>query len=154
MVNPLSLIALLPVIEIVLLIGMGAVFGFWFTLAWIVGSAIVGVYLLRRMRGAFQIGRPLDAVGQSMATDPLGVFATWVGAILLILPGPLTDVLGLVLVLPWLRKLAFGVWIAKNLHTIVTKRNARGQVYEGEIVDVQKERRVIRQVDEDHDHKQ
>ena len=151
MVNPLSLIALLPVIEILLLIGMGSLLGFWFTLAWIIGTAAVGVYLLRRMRGAFQIGRPLDAVGQSAATDPLGVFATWVGAILLILPGPLTDLLGLVLVLPWLRKLTFGIWMAKNLHTIVTKRNARGQVYEGEIVDVHQERRVIRQVDEDHD---
>jgi UPF0716 protein FxsA len=150
-VNPLSLIALLPVIEIILLIGMGSLFGFWFTLLWIIGTAAVGVYLLRRVRGAFQIGRPLDAVGQSTAADSLGIFATWVGAILLILPGPLTDLLGLVLVLPWLRKLTFGIWMAKNLHTIVTKRNARGQVYEGEIVDVHKEHRVIRQVDDDHD---
>ncbi len=148
MVNPLSLIALLPVIEIVLLIGMGSLFGFWFTLAWIIGTAAVGVYLLRRMRGAFQIGRPLDPVAQSASLDPLGAFATWIGAMLLILPGPLTDVLGLVLVLPWLRKLTFGVWIARNLHTIVTKRSARGQVYEGEIVDVQQERRVIRRIDE------
>ncbi|MBD3815467.1 MAG: FxsA family protein [Halothiobacillus sp.] len=151
MVNPLSLIALLPVIEIVLLIGMGALFGFWFTLAWIIGTAAVGVYLLRRIRGSFQIGRPLDAVGQSTVADPLGVFATWVGAILLILPGPLTDALGLVLVLPWLRKLTFGVWMTRNLHTIVTKRKGRGQIYEGEIVEVQQERRVIRQVDEDQD---
>ena len=149
MVNPLSLIALLPVIEIVLLIGMGSLFGFWFTLAWIIGTAAVGVYLLRRMRGAFQIGRPLDPVAQSASLDPLGAFATWIGAMLLILPGPLTDVLGLVLVLPWLRKLTFGVWMARNLHTIVTKRNARGQVYEGEVVDVHQERRrVTRRIDE------
>jgi len=148
MVNPLSLIALLPVIEIVLLIGMGSLFGFWFTLAWIIGTAAVGVYLLRRMRGAFQIGRPLDPIGHSASMDPLGTFATWIGAMLLILPGPLTDVLGLVLVLPWLRKLTFGVWMARNLHTIVTKRNARGQVYEGEVVDEHQERRVIRRIDE------
>ena len=151
MVNPLSLIALLPVIEIVLLIGMGALFGFWFTLAWIIGTAAVGIYLLRRMRGAFQIGQPLDSVSQSAATDPLGFFATWVGSILLILPGPLTDMLGLVLVVPWLRKLTFGVWMAKNLHTIVTKRKRRGQVYEGEVVDIHQERRVIRQAEEDRD---
>ncbi|OZB37823.1 MAG: hypothetical protein B7X44_00550 [Halothiobacillus sp. 15-55-196] len=128
--------ALLPVIEIILLIGMGALFGFWFTLLWIIGTAVVGVYLLRRVRGA---------------ADSLGIFATWVGAILLILPGPLTDLLGLVLVLPWLRKLTFGIWMTKNLHTFVTKRNAGGHVYEGEIVDIHKEHRVIRQVDEDHD---
>lgn len=147
MVNPLSLIALLPVIEIVLLIGMGALFGFWLTVAWIIGTAAVGVYLLRRARGAFQVGRTLDP--QVASVDALGAFATWLGAVLLILPGPLTDVMGLVLVLPWLRKLTFGVWMAKNLHTMVMKRNTRGQVYEGEIVDVQEERRVIRRIDED-----
>lgn len=149
MVNPLSLIALLPVIEIVLLIGMGALFGFWFTVAWIIGTAAVGVYLLRRARGAFQVGRTLDSVDQVSSIDALGAFATWLGAVLLILPGPLTDVIGIVLVLPWLRKLTFGVWMAKNLHTMVMKRNTRGQVYEGEIVDVQEERRVIRRIDED-----
>ncbi|WP_298217716.1 FxsA family protein [Halothiobacillus sp.] len=151
MMNPLSLIALLPVIEIVLLIGMGALFGFWFTLAWIIATAAVGVYLLRRMRGAFQIGSPLDPVAESLPQDPMGTFATWIGAILLILPGPLTDLLGLVLVMPWLRKLTFGVWMARNLHKIVMKRKGHGQIYEGEIVDVQQERRVIRRGDGDHD---
>ncbi|OZB84180.1 MAG: hypothetical protein B7X28_00975 [Halothiobacillus sp. 13-55-253] len=54
--NPLSLIALLPVIEIILLIGMGSLFGFWFTLLWIIGTAAVGVYLLRRVRGSLGFG--------------------------------------------------------------------------------------------------
>lgn len=151
MVNPLSLIALLPLIEIILLIGMGALFGFWFTLAWIIGTAAVGVFSLRRMRGAFDIGRPLDVARPPASMDPLGNFATLAGAILLILPGPLTDVLGLVLILPWLRKLTFGVWMARNLHTIVATRNKRGKVYEGEIVDVHDERRITRRIDDDHD---
>ena len=147
--NPLSLIALLPIIEILLLIGMGAVFGFWFTLAWIVGTAALGVYLLRRQRGLFQMGHPIDIANQAASMDALGVFATWIGSVLLILPGPLTDLLGLILILPWLRKLTFGLWVARNLHTVVMKRTARGQVYEGEVVDVQQERRVVRRIDND-----
>lgn len=148
MTSPLSLIALLPVLEIILLIAMGAVFGFWFTLAWIIGTAFVGIVLLRRMRGVVQLGRPGDRLNQAASMDPLGMFATWVGAVLLILPGPITDLLGLIFVLPWLRRLTFGVWMAKNLHSIVTKRRSRGQVYEGEVVDVQQERRGV---GKDHD---
>lgn len=148
--NPLSFIALLPVIEIVLLIGMGALFGFWFTLAWVIGTAVLGIVILRRLRGKFQMTGALDPGIQS-SNDALGVFAMWIGAVLLILPGPLTDLLGFILVLPWLRRLTFGLWIAKNLHTVVQRRTGRGRVYEGEVVDVTESHKVIRRIPEDDD---
>ncbi|MGC8698480.1 MAG: FxsA family protein [Halothiobacillus sp.] len=132
--NPVSFIALLPVIEIVLLIAMGAVFGFWFTVIWIVATAALGIILLRvtrlnvRSMQSMRSGHSLDSA------DPIGIFATWVGAILLILPGPLTDVIGLILVIPWLRKLTFGLWIAKNIHRVVMRQKTTNRVYEAEVV--------------------
>lgn len=136
MFRPISLIALLPIVEIVLLIGMGAMFGFWFTVAWIVATAMLGVWLLRSAGPrAMQKARSYTGPDQAPpVNEALGVFASWVGGILLILPGPLTDLVGLVLAVPLLRRLTFGLWLAKSLHAVVMKRKAAGQVYEGEVV--------------------
>lgn len=132
--NPISFIALLPVIEIVLLIAMGALFGFWFTVAWIVLAAAFGIFLLRKTRLNLRSVHAMRSGVAVESADPIGLFATWVGAVLLILPGPLTDVLGLVLVVPWLRKLTFGVWITKRVHGVVTRSKYSSRVYEGEVV--------------------
>lgn len=132
--NPISFIALLPIIEIVLLIAMGAFFGFWFTVMWIVATAALGIILLRVTRLNVRSMQAMRSGGSLDSVDPIGIFATWIGAILLILPGPLTDVIGLVLVVPWLRKLTFGIWIAKNIHRVVTRQKTTSRVYEGEVV--------------------
>ncbi len=132
--NPVSFIALLPIIEIVLLIAMGAVFGFWFTVIWILATAALGIILLRLTRLNVRSMQSLASGNSLNPADPIGVFATWIGAILLILPGPLTDMIGLILVVPWLRKLTFGIWIAKNIHRVVTRQKTTNSVYEGEVV--------------------
>lgn len=132
--NPVSFIALLPIIEIVLLIAMGAVFGFWFTVIWILASAALGIILLRLTRLNVRSMQSLASRNSLDPVDPIGVFATWIGAVLLILPGPLTDVMGLILVVPWLRKRAFGLWIAKNIHRVVMRQKTTSRVYEGEVV--------------------
>jgi UPF0716 protein FxsA len=132
--NPVSFIALLPIIEIVLLIAMGAIFGFWFTVIWILATAALGIVLLRGSRLNVRSMQSMRSGDSRDPVNPIGLFATWVGAILLILPGPLTDVIGLVLVIPWLRKLTFGVWIAKNIHRVVMRQKTTSRVYEGEVV--------------------
>lgn len=139
--NPLLFIAWLPVVELLLLIAMAALFGFWFTLAWIIGTAALGVYLLKRVRrrlGAVTGG----AAGWRMsppvqAVEMPGMLASWLGAVLLILPGPLTDLLGFMLVIPVLRELAIGAWVARKAERWMAgrvRRGGAGRVYEGEVV--------------------
>ena len=88
-------------IEIALFVTLGGAIGLWGTLALVIGSAALGISILRgqgmgsvnqmRQRMAGQTGA-LEMIAQQMAT-PLA-------AILLILPGFLTDTIGLLLLLP------------------------------------------------------
>ncbi|WP_407275415.1 FxsA family protein [Halothiobacillus sp. DCM-1] len=136
--NPLVFIAWLPLIELLLLIAMAAAFGFWFTLAWIVGTAILGIVLLNRARA--QLAEQIGArQGWRMTPPPQGLgmpglLATWVGAVLLILPGPLTDLVGLWLVIPALRRLGLGLWLTRQAEHWANRRHGAGRVYEGEVV--------------------
>lgn len=146
MARPLSLIALLPILEIVSLVAMGALWGFWFTLGWIVVTAVIGVWLMRSAGPrAMQRMRASGAEAPQL-NDAMGVFAQWVAGLLLILPGPITDVMGIVLAVPLLRRLTFGLWLAKNLHEVVMRRQPSGQVYEGEPVRSQKEGEAVQKI--------
>lgn len=146
MARPLSLIALLPILEIVLLVAMAALWGFWFTLGWIVATAVIGVWLMRSAGPrAIQRMRASGAEAPQI-NDAMGVFAHWVAGVLLILPGPITDVMGVVLAVPLLRRLTFGLWLTKNLHEVVVRRKATGRVYEGESVQRQGEGETVQKI--------
>lgn len=148
--NPLFFMAWLPVIELVLLIALGASIGFWMTLLWVVGTGFVGIWLLRSA-GPRAYQRAIDQAraqgpNATPSVDALGLFATWFGGILLILPGPLTDLIGLILVVPLLRRLTFGLWLAQRLQGVVVARTG-AQVYEGQatrVYDVDPDRRIDR----------
>lgn len=92
----------LPILEIVLMVQAGIVFGIWWLLAWIFGSAIIGIVLIRR--------QGLVALRQAQASQdagevPMGAILTGIrlafAGIFMILPGFVTDALGLFLLLPW-----------------------------------------------------
>lgn len=97
---PLLLLLLLPLIEIALFIAIGGRLGLWPVLALVVLGALSGVLILRgqreraeaMMRGGLRNVSPGSFLAQ-------GAFRL-VGALLLILPGFLTDALGLILLLP------------------------------------------------------
>lgn len=100
-------LVLLPLVEIVVLVAVGRSIGLGWTILLLLGMAVVGTWLARRetgrtfgaLRGALDSGRmPTDE-----ATDAILVGA---GAFLLVLPGFVSDVLGLFLVLPFTRPLA------------------------------------------------
>lgn len=143
----LALVILLPVLEIVVLIMVGKSIGVLWTLALLLGLAALGAWLARRETGrtygalqrALQSGKmPTDEV-----TDAILVMA---GGFLLILPGFLSDVVALILILPVTRpaarRLLQTVVAAKALGaagragdpTRPPRAPGRGQVIEGEII--------------------
>ncbi len=139
-------ILLLPLIELVLLIAMGAAMGFLPTLLWIVATGVWGVWLMRTA-GPNAMARARREMAQTGRgeVDGLGVAANFVGGLMLLVPGPITDLFGLVLVTPFLRRLAFGAWLAGHLQHVVVERGgfgngptARGggNVFDGEAEDV------------------
>jgi UPF0716 protein FxsA len=143
----IAALLLLPILEVVVLVVVGKSIGVAWTLLLLVGMAVLGAWLARRETGrtyrslqkALESGRmPTDE-----ATDAILVMT---GGFLLILPGFLTDLVGLLLVLPFTRPAA-----RRLLQTVVAARvlaatgdggssgrrpraPGRGQVIEGEVI--------------------
>lgn len=92
-------------VEIALYVTLGGWLGLGLTLAWVVGTGVVGIGLIRWQGG--RIGMDLQR-GIQAARDPMSPMAhsalILVAALLLILPGFLTDALGLVLLIPVVRR--------------------------------------------------
>lgn len=97
---PLLIFVALPLVEIALFVTIGGAIGLWATLAIVIGTAIFGVWLLRR-QGAQAMADVQRAFGDfSDPAAPLAHRALIVLAgALLIAPGFLTDTLGLLLLL-------------------------------------------------------
>jgi UPF0716 protein FxsA len=96
----------IPIAEVWVVTSIGGLLGLWPTLALLVVSAVVGAWLTRR-EGAKAWNSLVNAFGTGQL--PTGRLAdaalVLVGGILLMLPGFLTDLLGLVMILPFTRPL-------------------------------------------------
>jgi UPF0716 protein FxsA len=98
------LIVILPVTELYGLMMAGGKFGAWPVILWVIFAAAAGIWILSRLgeRGlrrfqqmSRQTGQPLQALFYS--------FLPIVAAVLLVIPGLLTDAAALLLLLPPLR---------------------------------------------------
>ena len=99
----------LPVIEIALFVVIGGAIGLWLTLGIIFGTGFLGVNLLQRQRAVPRDKQAVIAVGHQV----LIVLA----AICLILPGFLTDIIGLLLLIRPVRSVLIGLISLKVLTT-------------------------------------
>ena len=129
---PVAILLLaLPIIELAGLIAVGREFGVLPVLAWAILSAIAGVNLLRitgwvtarkvqdaMVKGELPVGQMFEGAALSFAS------------ILLILPGFLTDAIGLLLLIAPLR-VALGAALAAKTAATATRRRDDG-VIEGE----------------------
>ena len=90
-----------PLIEIALFVVIGGEIGLWATLAWVLGTAVLGVVLLRAeaQRGAKLLRGGMGQMALPQGGALTGLFRA-LAAMLLILPGFLTDAIGLLLILP------------------------------------------------------
>lgn len=101
----LLLFTVVPVVEVALLVQLGALLGPWPTVALVVVTGAVGAWLARAegtrvfrdWQEAMQLGRlPRDGVVSGLLV--------LVGGVLLVAPGVLTDALGLALLFPLTRR--------------------------------------------------
>ena len=113
--NPILLtIILIPAVEIYLLIKIGSQIGAMNTIILIFTTAIIGVYYakyegLNTLKSGFsQISR-----NETPAYEVISGAAIAFAALLLIIPGFVTDTLGFLLILPFSRKMIFNKLVKK-----------------------------------------
>ena len=132
-------IILIPIIEIYLFIKIGSQIGAINTIFMIFLTAIVGVYYARyeglnTLKSGFLQLSKKETPTYEMLSGAAIAFA----ALLLIIPGFATDVVGFILIFPPSRKLIFGI-ISKKLNY----KNKKNNYIDGEFEDI----------DEDNDRK-
>ncbi len=106
------LFILFPILEMVVLIKVGSVIGAWNTVGLVVLSAVVGVEVVRRegFRNALK-AREKMAAGELPAQEMVENLAIVLGGVLMIIPGFISDFMGIVLLIPPLRRLLVGRWL-------------------------------------------
>lgn len=131
----LILFVAMPIIEIALLIKLGGWLGFWPTLALVIGTAVVGTYVLRA-QGIATVHRLAESIGSGeppIAPVLDGFFLAISGAFLLT-PGVVTDAMGLLLLVPPVRhaiaRWGFGQVMKRanvTVHTYTTQQSGSGE---------------------------
>lgn len=132
---------LVPIVEIYVLIQVGQVIGPWWTVLLLIADSIVGSWLLKhegvRAWRALQVALTEGRMpARELADAALIVF----GGALMISPGFVTDVFGLVAILPFTRPLARRLLTAYVARRVTVVRNGRrpeppDDVVRGEVVD-------------------
>ncbi len=133
--NPILLsIILIPVIEIYLLIKIGSQIGAITTIFLIFLTAVIGIYYakyegLNTVRSGFsQLSR-----NETPAYEVISGAAIAFAAVLLIIPGFATDIMGFLLIFPLSRKIIF----SKLLKKFVKKKNEKKKFIDGEFEDIE-----------------
>lgn len=119
----LVLIAI-PLLEIALLIKIGQVIGFWATVLLVVGTAGLGSWLLHS-QGVGTLRRVMAAMdeGKPPVAPVIDGFLLMVAGLLLVMPGIITDVLGLILLIPFVRKLVVRFGLSRLMVVTVGGRS-------------------------------
>ena len=126
-------IILIPIIEIYLLIKIGSQIGAITTILLIFITAIIGVYYakyegLNTLKSGFvQLSK-----NQSPKYEVISGAAIAFAAVLLIIPGFMTDIIGFLLIFPITRKIIFGGILKK----FKTKENIKKDYIEGDFEDI------------------
>ncbi len=132
----LLLIILIPILEIYLLIKIGSQIGAITTIFMIFATAIIGVYYAKYeglnvlKSGFLQLSRN-ELPNYEVISGAAIAFA----ALLLIIPGFITDIFGFLLIFPISRKLIFKNFIKKK----TKPKNEKNNFIDGEFEDIEDE---------------
>ncbi|MBD1169389.1 FxsA family protein [Pelagibacterales bacterium SAG-MED08] len=133
--NPILLtIILVPVIEIYLLIKIGSQVGAITTIFLIFTTAIIGVYYAKyEGLNTLKSGFAQLSKNETPAYEVISGAAIAFAALLLIIPGFATDILGFLLIFPLSRKLIFNKFSKK----FVSKQKKKNNFIEGDFEDIE-----------------
>ena len=127
----------IPVIEIYLFIKIGSKIGAIFTIFLILTTAVVGIYYakyegLNTLKSGFmQLSK-----NQAPAFEVVSGAAIAFGAILLIVPGFMTDLFGFLLIFPVSRRIIFNKFLINFSNDKKTKKN---NFIDGEFEDIEED---------------
>ncbi|MZQ84992.1 membrane protein FxsA [Paenibacillus sp. 5J-6] len=119
----LAIFIIVPAIEISVLIALGHFVGGWTTFGLILLSGFLGAYFAKREgRKVLEYARFEWSQGQLPAQQLLDGICIFLGGILLITPGFITDIFGFLLVFPYTRPI-FKVMLLALIQRQISKGN-------------------------------
>lgn len=111
------LFIIIPIIEITLLMQIGGMIGVWPTIAVVIVTAWLGAKNVRQQGLAtMQSVQTKMAQGEMPSTEIVTGVMLLVAGVLLVTPGFVTDIFGLLLLVPQVRK-ALGATVQSHIHT-------------------------------------
>ena len=124
-----------PLAEIALFVLIGRVVGVWPVLIWVVLSALLGILVMRltAARQALALRDGLQGLRDPARLATAGILSM-VAGLLLILPGFLTDALGLILLLPPVQSAIASY--AESRMTVVRTGRSDSDVIDGEFTEM------------------
>lgn len=125
----LLLLALLPILEVMVLIKMGQAFGFRQTILMLIGVGFLGSVLMRLegLRVLFNIQTAMNS-GEMPAEPMIDGLFIFLAGILLVVPGLLSDIAALALLLPPTRFL-LKTWMKSRIDRAFSTARTQGQTF-------------------------
>lgn len=123
-----------PLIELYLLIKVGTLIGALPTLALVVGSGMLGLWLFKRqgMENYRRVQQSM-ARGEVPAMELVEGALMLAGGVMLLIPGLITDVLGLLCLFPPFRRAVVGWWLRRaQVHVYAGRSASGGRVYDAD----------------------
>jgi UPF0716 protein FxsA len=123
----------IPLLEIFIMIKVGGNIGALYTIALIFLTAIIGIYFAK-LQGLQTIRSGMTNLYQNKLPvyEILSGASIAIAALLLIIPGFLTDFIGFLILIPFTRKIIFNIAIKDKSKISINEKN---QTIDGEIVD-------------------
>tara|TARA_Y100001970_G_C13940144_1_gene702753 strand:- start:396 stop:824 length:429 start_codon:yes stop_codon:yes gene_type:complete len=127
------IIILIPIVEIYLLIKIGAQIGALTTIILIFTTAIVGIYYAK-YEGLNTLKSGFEQLKKNVTPtfEMISGAAIALGALLLIIPGFATDVIGFFFIFPMSRKLIFSIFFKKS----ISNKNKKKDYIDAEFEDI------------------
>lgn len=123
------LFILVPLIELAVLVLLGSIIGFWYTILIVIATGFIGALMAKR-QGVKTLSRIRSNLEQGIVpSDELFQGALILaGGLLLLTPGLITDITGFALLLPQTRRL-----IGKVIISLIRRKIQSGQIQYWEI---------------------
>jgi UPF0716 protein FxsA len=138
-----ALFVVVPLVELYVILQVGEAIGALPTIGLLLLDSIVGAVLLRSQgRAVWRRFRDALTAGRPPAREIVDGALIILGGALLLTPGFVTDVFGMLLLVPPTRAVVRRVLVRRMTFGVVSGRYPRGYDVEGTAVDVERERRL------------